>query len=137
MRGFHLYVYIFGVRDIEDTQCGFKLFSREAAKLIFPNMHVEGWIFDIEILILAERIGIPIAEVQVNWHEVDVSPTIDGSLSLARTDDQNPRNDDQIHFQGSKMSLARDSVVMALDLLMIRMNYTLGLWKVPNQGKLP
>lgn len=72
MRGFHLYVYLVGIRDIEDTQCGFKLFSREAARLIFPHMHVEGWIFDIEVLMLAEKIGIPIAEVQVNWHEVDV-----------------------------------------------------------------
>ncbi|KAI9014144.1 nucleotide-diphospho-sugar transferase [Hyaloraphidium curvatum] len=104
MRGFHLYVYIVGVRDIEDTQCGFKLFSRAAAKLIFPRMHVEGWIFDVEILILAEKIGIPIAEVQVNWHEVD----------------------------GSKMSLARDSIVMAVDMLIIRLNYTLGFWAVPS-----
>jgi dolichyl-phosphate beta-glucosyltransferase len=130
MRGFHLYVYIFGVRDIEDTQCGFKLFSREAAKSIFPSMHVEGWIFDIEILILAERIGIPIAEVQVNWHEVDVS-CLAHNFRLSKLTSN--------CFQGSKMSLARDSVVMALDLLMIRMNYTLGLWKVPTltQMKIP
>jgi hypothetical protein len=35
------------------TQCGFKLFSRRACQLICPNMHVERWVFDIEMLMLA------------------------------------------------------------------------------------
>jgi hypothetical protein len=38
---FHILVYILGVKHINDTQCGFKLFSRKAARLIFPAMHVE------------------------------------------------------------------------------------------------
>ena len=34
--------------DIKDTQCGFKMFTRDAAKIIFPNQHLERWAFDIE-----------------------------------------------------------------------------------------
>ncbi|KAJ2789750.1 dolichyl-phosphate beta-glucosyltransferase, partial [Coemansia guatemalensis] len=100
--GFHTYVTILGVRGVRDTQCGFKLFSRSAARLIFPNMHVERFIFDIEILLLARYQHIPVVEVPVNWHEV----------------------------AGSKMSIVRDSVQMALDLLAVRLNYLLGSWKI-------
>ena len=40
MRGFHLYLQILGISSVKDTQCGFKLISRESAKLVFPSMHV-------------------------------------------------------------------------------------------------
>ncbi|KAG0163448.1 dolichyl-phosphate beta-glucosyltransferase [Apophysomyces sp. BC1034] len=102
MRGFHMLVYILGVRGIGDTQCGFKLFTRKTAQVVFPNMHVERWIFDIECLMIAQSQNVPITEVQVNWHEID----------------------------GSKVNLMMDSVQMARDLLLIRLNYILGLWKV-------
>jgi len=36
----------------QDTQCGFKIFSRDAAKRIFPTQHLERWAFDIEVLFL-------------------------------------------------------------------------------------
>ncbi|KAJ2766400.1 dolichyl-phosphate beta-glucosyltransferase [Coemansia nantahalensis] len=100
--GFHTYVTILGVRGVRDTQCGFKLFSREAARRIFYNMHVERFIFDVEILLLARYQRIPLVEVPVNWHEV----------------------------AGSKMSIVRDSIQMALDLLAVRLNYLLGRWKI-------
>ncbi|KAF9900621.1 dolichyl-phosphate beta-glucosyltransferase [Linnemannia zychae] len=102
MYSFHKVVYILGCRGIEDTQCGFKLFTRRAAQAIFPNMHVEGWVFDIEVLMIAQQLRIPIVEVPVAWQEID----------------------------GSKVSLMRDSIQMALDLLIIRMNYILGVWKI-------
>ena len=38
--------------NIKDTQCGFKIFSREAARRIFPTQHLERWAFDIELLML-------------------------------------------------------------------------------------
>ncbi|KAG1055455.1 hypothetical protein G6F46_002016 [Rhizopus delemar] len=75
MRSFHLLVYILGIRGIEDTQCGFKLFTRQSAQIIFPSMHVERWIFDIECLMIAQQQNIPITEVQVTWHEIDGSKT--------------------------------------------------------------
>ncbi|ORX98999.1 hypothetical protein K493DRAFT_280050 [Basidiobolus meristosporus CBS 931.73] len=107
MHSFHKVLYILGIRKIADTQCGFKLFTRAAAQQIFPNTHVEGWIFDIEVLLIAEYLSIPIAEVSVNWHEVD----------------------------GSKISLIRDSIRMAIDLLVIRLNYIFGLWRVNTKSK--
>ena len=55
---------------IKDTQCGFKLFSRSTLPYIVPNMHSEGWIFDVEMLMLAEFAGIPVVEVAVGWREV-------------------------------------------------------------------
>jgi len=41
MYGFHVLVYVLGVKTIKDTQCGFKMFTREAARRLFPAMHVE------------------------------------------------------------------------------------------------
>lgn len=43
MHGFHLLVWLFAVRSIRDTQCGFKLMTRSAARTIFGIMHVERW----------------------------------------------------------------------------------------------
>ncbi|CCK69844.1 dolichyl-phosphate beta-glucosyltransferase KNAG_0D00920 [Huiozyma naganishii CBS 8797] len=101
MYGFHTLVYVFGIRSIKDTQCGFKLFNREAIDLIFPYLHTEGWIFDVEILILGYKKKVLIREVPISWHEVD----------------------------GSKMDLAVDSLLMAKDLIIIRLAYLLGIYK--------
>ena len=60
MHSFHTLLYIFGIQSIKDTQCGFKMFTRKSAALIFSNMHVEGWIFDIEMLLLASWHNIPV-----------------------------------------------------------------------------
>lgn len=43
MYGFHTLVWLFAVRKIKDTQCGFKLMTRNAARIIFDLMHVERW----------------------------------------------------------------------------------------------
>lgn len=43
MHGFHILVFVFAVRTIRDTQCGFKLLTRSAARRIFSIMHVERW----------------------------------------------------------------------------------------------
>ncbi|RHZ84861.1 hypothetical protein Glove_74g21 [Diversispora epigaea] len=102
MHSFHKVLYIFGIRDIADTQCGFKLFTRKSGLCIFSNMHVEGWIFDIEMLLIAQFLKMPIVEVPVTWHEVE----------------------------GSKVSLIKDSIQMAMDLLIIRLNYFFGFWKI-------
>ncbi|EJS41490.1 alg5p [Saccharomyces arboricola H-6] len=101
MYGFHTLVFIFGIRTIKDTQCGFKLFNKPAILKIFPYLHTEGWIFDVEILILAIRKRIQIKEIPISWHEVD----------------------------GSKMALAIDSIKMARDLVIIRMAYLLGIYR--------
>lgn len=53
--------------QIRDTQCGFKLFRREAAREIFSRLTIDGWLFDCEALVLAERLGYEIREVGVVW----------------------------------------------------------------------
>ena len=73
MWGFHFMVELAGVHGVQDTQCGFKLFSREAAQRLFPVLHLERWAFDVELLWLAQRLRIPLREEPVQWHEVDGS----------------------------------------------------------------
>ncbi|CRL00383.1 CLUMA_CG013651, isoform A [Clunio marinus] len=65
MHGFHLLVWIFAVKTIRDTQCGFKLLTRSAARKIFNIMHVERWAFDVELLFIAESLKMPIDEIAV------------------------------------------------------------------------
>jgi glycosyltransferase involved in cell wall biosynthesis len=50
-----------------DAQCGFKALRREAADRILPLVKDEGWFFDTELLITAERLGLRITEVAVDW----------------------------------------------------------------------
>jgi dolichyl-phosphate beta-glucosyltransferase len=70
---FYRVTNLLAVPGILDTQCGFKLFRRSAAQRIFPQLHESGWAFDVEILFLAQKFGMSIAEVPVNWSAVDGS----------------------------------------------------------------
>jgi dolichyl-phosphate beta-glucosyltransferase len=70
------------VPDVSDTQCGFKLFRRGAARRIFPMLAEKGWAFDVEVLFLAQKLGMVIEEVPVNWSEVEGSKV--GSLDAWR-----------------------------------------------------
>ena len=92
---FPLFVRLFAVRGIKDTQCGFKLFSEHAAKKIFPLTRLNRWGFDVEILFLARKKGFQIKEMPITW-----------------------KNDGQ-----SKVSPLKDSLDMFFDLLRIRWNW--------------
>ena len=81
-----------------DTQCGFKIFRRERSRIIFEQQRIERFGFDPEILFLAERHGLRIAEVPVRW----------------------------AHDPATKVHVLRDSVMMFCDLLVIRWNWLLG-----------
>lgn len=52
-----------------DTRCGFKLFTARARDLIFPLQTLERWGFDTEVLVIARRQGLRVAEVPVEWHD--------------------------------------------------------------------
>ena len=99
--GFHVLILLSGVRGIQDTQCGFKLFSRSAARWIFPNQHIQRWCFDAELLVIAKKKKMLIGEVPVRWQEID----------------------------GSKMKIT-SMIKMAIDLLKIATFYPLGLWSI-------
>jgi dolichyl-phosphate beta-glucosyltransferase len=67
-RVFNLIVRLFAVHGIQDTQAGFKCFRREAAMQIFPLQTIKGWGFDVECLFIAQRRGLRIVEVPINWY---------------------------------------------------------------------
>lgn len=102
MLGFHFLVYVLVVRNIRDTQCGFKLLSRQAARRLFRLMHVERWAFDVELLYLAEKLNIPVAEIPVNWKEIE----------------------------GSKIVPFWSWLQMGRDLVSIWFHYTARIWKM-------
>lgn len=100
MYGLHTILRIVGVRHIRDTQCGFKLFTRCAAQKIFPAQHLTTWIFDVELLLLAKQLSIPVVEVPIEWHEI----------------------------AGSKLNVVKDSMQMLRDLVVLRGNQLVGRW---------
>lgn len=66
-RVFNKVVQLVALPGIVDTQCGFKLFSARAADAIFPHQKLDGFSFDVEILMRARRAGFEIVEVPVRW----------------------------------------------------------------------
>jgi dolichyl-phosphate beta-glucosyltransferase len=90
---FNLIVRILFHTKMRDTQCGFKLFTREAAEDVFPKAVVNRFGFDVEVLFLAEKLGYKVQEVPVVW----------------------------INSEESKVSAVRDSIDMFIDLFRIRM----------------
>lgn len=104
MHSFHLLLWVLtppATAAIRDTQCGFKIFSRPALPYIVPHMHSESWIFDVEMLMLAEAAAIPVAEVPIGWHEV----------------------------QGSKLNVIWDSLGMAWGLFILRAAWAMGVYR--------
>ena len=60
-------VRLLALRGIRDTQCGFKAFRRQALREIFPRQRSEGFCFDVEVLLIARRLGYRIAEIPIDW----------------------------------------------------------------------
>ena len=53
--------------DLKDTQCGFKLYPKKIAKKIFSKLKEKGFAHDIEIVLLAKKLGFNIKELPVKW----------------------------------------------------------------------
>jgi len=102
MYGFHACVRIFGCKGVQDTQCGFKAMTRDTARVLFSNMHIERWAFDVELIRIAEMTKMPVAEVAVEWTEID----------------------------GSKLDPMSASVQMLRDLVLLWARYLTGAWKL-------
>ena len=88
-RVFNTIVQTFLVPGLCDTQCGFKLFSAEAAREVFPLQTLHGFAFDVEILMLAHKHGYTIREAPVRWindpgSKVSTLSGIKGFVDLAR-----------------------------------------------------
>ena len=97
--------WIMGI-DFSDTQCGFKAFRRERSRIIFDQQRVERFGFDPEILFLAKRNGLRVAEVPVRWS----------------------------HDSATKVNVLVDGVRMFFELLVIRWNAVRGRYPRPPTG---
>ncbi|CAN8076402.1 unnamed protein product [Agarophyton chilense] len=100
---FNLVVKIVGgVRGLRDTQCGFKLYSRKAARIAFSGQMLRRWAFDVENLYRVQKAGMHVVEVPVNWTEVP----------------------------GSKLSVVKATLNMLMDMIRMRYRYWTGAWRV-------
>lgn len=61
------WIQVWAVWGINDTQRGFKIFTAEATKRIFPKLTIFGWGFDVEVLALAKKFKYKIKEVPITW----------------------------------------------------------------------
>ncbi len=66
-------VKFFLLGDINDSQCGFKLFKRDVARRLFGGLTIERWGFDFEILHSANKLSLKIKEVPVIWYSMEDS----------------------------------------------------------------
>jgi dolichyl-phosphate beta-glucosyltransferase len=89
---FNKFVQLFVLWGIKDTQCGFKAFTDVAAEAVFPKAVIKRFSFDVEVLFIARKLKLKIAEVPIIWY-----------------------NDER-----TKVSAIKDSYSMFLDILKIR-----------------
>jgi putative flippase GtrA len=66
-RSYNLLLKVTGTTSVSDAQCGFKAIRADAAERLLPLVEDDGWFFDTELLWLAERVGLRIHEVPVDW----------------------------------------------------------------------
>jgi dolichyl-phosphate beta-glucosyltransferase len=99
-RVFNLVVRALAIHGIADTQCGFKCFRRDVAELVFNRQTIDGWGFDVELLLIARRHGHRIDEVPITWY----------------------------YGERSKVRPIRDAVRMFREVLQIRRNARRGLY---------
>jgi len=69
-RGFGVFMHlVIGLWDISDTQCGFKFFQGNIARDLFARQKIDGYMYDVEILYLAECSGYQIQQIPVRWRD--------------------------------------------------------------------
>jgi dolichyl-phosphate beta-glucosyltransferase len=72
-RTFNLLTRVLAVGGVRDTQCGFKLFPGELARELARVQRMDGFAYDVELLLLARRWGFAVREVGVRWNHVEAS----------------------------------------------------------------
>jgi dolichyl-phosphate beta-glucosyltransferase len=69
-RAFYFVMQSFiGLPGVADTQCGFKFFRHELAKAVFAAQEIDGYMYDVEILALALRMGAKLEQVPIRWRD--------------------------------------------------------------------
>ncbi|MGH2356105.1 MAG: dolichyl-phosphate beta-glucosyltransferase [Chloroflexota bacterium] len=64
---------IVGIRGLHDTQCGLKVFAGDVARFIFARQRIDGFMFDVETMYIAQRLQLPILELGVRWADAPES----------------------------------------------------------------
>lgn len=105
-RLFNKFVQLLAVKGIGDTQCGFKLFTKECADDVFKRSKIDGFGFDFESLMIAKDLGYEIAEVPIRW----------------------------AHQEGSKVVLMRDGPKMLWELVKLRFAGKRGRTRISEDG---
>jgi dolichyl-phosphate beta-glucosyltransferase len=100
-RVFNALVQLLVLPGIQDSQCGFKCFTAEAAAQIFPLQTEKGWSFDVELLAIAREKGLKIVAVPIDW----------------------------TYSAGSRMNVFKEAFRMAGDLLRIRRKRRVGTYR--------
>jgi len=72
-RTFNLMLHMLRLTRIRDTQCGFKLFPGELARALSGAQRLDGFAFDVELLLLADSWGFEVNEIGVRWNHVEAS----------------------------------------------------------------
>ena len=68
-KAFHVLASLWVVGPVQDTQCGFKGFTREAAQDLFERQRITSIVFDVEVIYLARRLGYRLAIVPIRWFD--------------------------------------------------------------------
>ncbi len=98
-----------------DAQCGFKAIRADAARELLPLVQDTGWFFDTELLVLAERAGLRIHEVPVDWVDdpdsrVDIVATaVEDLKGVVRVGRELMSGDLPLHEIGAHLPLVGDS----------------------------
>ena len=76
--------FLVGLPQISDTQCGFKAFKAEAAREIFSRQTNNGFLFDVEVLLLADRLHLQTDVAFINWIDEPVYSTVNARKEFAK-----------------------------------------------------
>jgi dolichyl-phosphate beta-glucosyltransferase len=108
-KGFHYFMQlVVGLPGVHDSQCGFKFFQREVALELFELQKIDRYMFDVEILALAHRLGFRIKEVPIRWHDDG-----DSRLELLNGNIRNVRDIFAIRASLSRMGARRGAPLAA------------------------
>jgi dolichyl-phosphate beta-glucosyltransferase len=72
-KAFNLVIRLLGFGSFRDTQCGFKLLEGDHARRLFPRLTIDRFAYDVELVWEAQRMGLRVVEVGVEWHDSPVS----------------------------------------------------------------
>ena len=75
-RTFNILLRTLSLTRLRDTQCGFKLFPGPLARALAAAQRLDGFAYDVELLVLAQHWGFPVEEIGVHWEHVEASRVV-------------------------------------------------------------